>query len=1187
MYRGNKEYYALKRKLIDEAKAKINNLPIEKSVNFKTSQSTPAGLTFVYEWCDTSFEIIGYGCNSNGDACYIKPQIEPGLFVVSCDIVILKHVCALYGYDIKVYDIEFDTNNFNVSDLLQDYSICQPAKLIKIMTKTVFSAEKLYNKFKYTPLSYKYVGIPQYFSVTVQVMFEMLLKNNSSRYKQHQPLNYTVPKTTMGWFDEHLNVYQKYAAPEVPLIIYDIETVSSDPHRVPMGDAIDDILFTVSVLHTHTNVLYTLIFIPLNMSSCDMEALIRNDGYDVVPNKSVDSSKCHNVLECFSTEKDLLTRTMQLLTLKPKLHFMYGYNSLGYDIKYLLTRCAFFKIELDNFIWREGYSFGAEQTHLDLFRIIVMRYRFKSYKLDDVSREILKDSKTGVSAVNLRYTFFRMVKYGRYFSDESSEKIPSVKDTLEYNNADTLLVFKLESRTKCIPFVIQKAMNCQVPLTSMNTNYNKMQFKLWSECFVVGLELKMFLATFKEPIAYIKCPMPSVYSQHDIVDVALNLTEQLNSNSTDLKRSPAQTYAHLSVDKKSRYPGGVNHCLGEEPAKMVHVYDYVTAYPMLMDKKNISDETTTILPASILALLYTHIDHTETFKTYDYLTHNGSTKSETVILQYQYIYDGVYCGGEFPFTLLELNKRHDSPVIVIWEGRRGILSQIVAKFSATRAITKLNRKLLDEIYDRLIEKKTELSVQQILMSELLAESLTMNHDGEHKSQIGLDDDDDTCSIEMFGVEVDSDVDNSKSSDSEIFGCESDVENAESVDDDFGYDNNDDDMAIDANSAVLKNIDMDTNDNDAALSQHNHIFENLPEIVNRILKINGNMCIISDFELNKEVDPLATISDIADLVALERNNVSNSYDLQKAIVASIYGCIGKMSIVSAAVITSLTRSTLLASAQYCRKLGYNVLYIDTDSVMLDKYTTDLSPQLNQLFPFMEMQMKLFRECWFVQTKIYYPIEADRVKYGQNSNGPSAWHECAYFFFNRRNITTNPDIYNAFYDFFIMTYAKLKTFKTVTPEFLKCFTQTIRTKDEYKTMTVAKKFKMYLAEKYPALAGSNRHTVFYCLDNSVLLPCLKPELDIKTVDDLRFVNLFKYFQNMYSTIFNFIKFCIKKNNHPYNITLSSKYVLLLMLKGFLDAYEVTFSKIESDLNLELDAEQVFTEPIHTEVLSDNTS
>lgn len=493
IYHGNKEFFCFKRQMLDEARMKLDQLPV---VRIKP--------VFVYEWRDNDDSILGFGCDINGDACVLKPNIKPGLFVVSNNFVVLSEICTLYNcvqMDV-FYDFKYDANNFSVFDLMGNYDVCQKVCLVKISTRSVSEAEQLHNKFKYNTESYKFVGISQYFNITQQIMFELLLKerninNNNNNNQIDSALDNSI-MTTMCWFDENLMRYPTYDTPTLPLVTFDIETVSSDPHRVPTGDAADDILFTVSIHHTHTNILYTLVYLPLQMSRQQMTDTIMKDEYDIVPDKSNDATinefKIQNVLECFDNERDLLIRTMELITLRPKLHVLCGYNSLSYDIKYLLLRCVFYNLPIaEEFVWREGFIFGSEQVHMDLFRIFLMRYRFKSYTLNDVSREIIKESKTGVSAVRLRYTFFRMIRRRRYFyHNESNADFPSIKDTLEYNNADTLLVSKLEAKTRSIQFFIQRAQDCQIPVSHLNTNYNKMQYKLLNECFVVGLRKKSF-----------------------------------------------------------------------------------------------------------------------------------------------------------------------------------------------------------------------------------------------------------------------------------------------------------------------------------------------------------------------------------------------------------------------------------------------------------------------------------------------------------------------------------------------------------------------------------------------------------------------------------------------------------------------------------------------------------------------
>lgn len=1188
MFHGNRESFALKRELIRETKQKLLKLPLQSRSN--NSKSTE-GLIFIYEWLDDDDSIIGYGCNMDGEACRISPKIEPGLFVVSAELLILQEFVALNGYRMQVFEeIFYKANNFALTDLFVDPTIpFRPAYLVKIITSSVADAQRLHYKLKNDVYSYRFASVAHYFDVTKQIMFELLTRNV---YRQladgvdRACIDFKLPQTTLQWMDDLLNVYKNFPDPELPIITFDIETVSSDPHRVPTGDAPCDILYSVSVHHieprNNVNHLYSLVYLPLNLPKKNLTKMIADDGYEIVPDKKVDDSKCVNVLECFNNERDLLVRTMELMTWGKKLHYLIGYNSINYDIKYLLTRCAFYRVMMDKFIWRDGFCFGIEQMHLDLFRIIVMRYRFKSYTLNEVSGKILNDSKTGVSAVNLRFSFFRMYKHKRFFRhDEGSEKMPSVRDTLHYNNADTLLVSKLVRRTQSIEFILGIAQECQVPVTTLNTNYNKMQFKLWNRCLIVGLNLKYFFGQCKKEQVSLVIPMNTEYNypnKIDLIDVNIDMTAKLNVTDRNVKNVSSNgsdeheeyfNSRYLQKEKKAKFPGGANFCLGEYDVKDVQMYDYVTAYPLLMDRKNISDETLAILPANMLDAIYDTIANVGEYKTYDYLAHHGSTKTETIILYYQYIYDDMYCGGEFEFCRAELQKRQSAPIIIIWTGRRGVLSAIVAEFNKVRAETKVKRECLKNAESYVAERIERITSEQQMLKALqqktaAAPAITINNTCDE-----IEDDDDFFDvIETKKAKIaDEDADNF---DFDIFDDEESTEQA-ATDDNFDFDIFDEE-ATEPVAEKENDFDFDIfNDEDDEDSPKNEntvavVEKSKPEIknhfnfkfVNKFITIFENhVCYIDEEELAKVENPTEILSEIAENISLELNCVSNSYDLQKSTVSSIYGCVGKIIPVVAAGITCITRNTLLASAQHCRKLGNEILYIDTDSIMMiGPNSIDLSPELNNMYPDMVMEMKVASKCMFVKRKTYYKVEDGTLKYGQNINGPIAWRECIEYFAKRTEITTNDDIYTAFYEFFMSVYKRLTTYTTVTPEFLSHFTQTIKTKSDYKTLTVAAKFKMYLMDNYPAIAGANKHSIYYNLENTVLMPCLRPDFDIKSVDDLRNVNLFKYYQNIFTTVFNLIKFHIRKNNEPFHITMPNKFVLLLMLKGFMNAYEQTF-------------------------------
>ena len=256
MYSGNKEYFALKRELLTES-----NINICDTLKFENDHTK---YIFVYEWINNDKNILGYGCDINGNAKCLQIHCKPALFVVTQDYRCLIEICALYGYRTQIFkDITYECNNFAVFDLFYDYDIShKPCYLARIETDTIANTHQLYSKFKYNEMSYKFVSVPQYWDCTKQILFELLVKNHIKCKKANISYDYSkIHDTTMQWFNINLDVNVQLAKPKIPLITFDIETISSDPHRVPKGDHCDDILFTVSIHHTYTNILYTLIYL--------------------------------------------------------------------------------------------------------------------------------------------------------------------------------------------------------------------------------------------------------------------------------------------------------------------------------------------------------------------------------------------------------------------------------------------------------------------------------------------------------------------------------------------------------------------------------------------------------------------------------------------------------------------------------------------------------------------------------------------------------------------------------------------------------------------------------------------------------------------------------------------------------------------------------------------------------------
>lgn len=276
------------------------------------------------------------------------------------------------------------------------------------------------------------------------------------------------------------------------------------------------------------------------------------------------------------------------------------------------------------------------------------------------------------------------------------------------------------------------------------------------------------------------------------------------------------------------------------------------------------------------------------------------------------------------------------------------------------------------------------------------------------------------------------------------------------------------------------------------------------------------------------------------------------------MASIYGCLGRSSRVTAAITTNGIRRSILEAAQYAANLGYTVYYIDTDSLFIKHptRTQDVSPELNARFPHTEIERKIYKRCMFVQKKIYYTVSEGELRYTQNVNGSLAWKEFINYIYQQSHIKSNQDVYRVFVSFFEKIYDRLLGFGSVTTELLDMITKEVKLAASYKTANERSKLKDFLRVNYPTMAANYRQTVYYQFNRDVKSADLIPSVHLKSIDQLHTVNLFKFYHNVFKTVFNIIKFHIKRNNEPYILTIDVKLILLMMISAYMDVYRSKF-------------------------------
>ncbi|MGI4816423.1 MAG: hypothetical protein ACRYE7_00285, partial [Janthinobacterium lividum] len=1019
-YSRDSEKYAFIKKLDQERYAKLKELP----------ECNSDDRCYVVEWFHNAIKLIGVGVSYNDPNTTVRLtlNVTPGLFVLSGDVPTLRIVSGLYDCgNVRVYPFaKYSSNNFILTDaMLNPESILNAVNVLcKIETATFSESIGLHGKFKKdNDIKYKYAAVNHYWDATKQVMFELICKRISASRD-----NYEVPKIIHRWFDHYLQPYT-LPKPEIPMITFDIETVSTDMYRVPTGEDVDDVLYTTAIHHADLKTIYTFVYLPIkNRTNQQLQnEMLELDKYYEYPGET-------NIIEVFNTELDLLKRTMEMLRFpfknhitknspyksqtRRRLHYLVGYNSLRYDIKYLLIRCQFYGIHVGEFVYNNGYSLGLDQIHIDLYCVARIRYKLSKYTLNNLCATILKDKKVDVDAVALRFSFHHMKATQKLYKHDDEymvkNKMPSVRDTLHYNNRDTILVTDLVRKTDTLTYVMDYAHASRISMTSINVNYDKVKYRLLNRCEVTAMEKRMFLTVLKSSRQVLILPIK--YEYDDCVPLVPDdymYTERDNESLLGGRILPG--------GKKQKYPGGVNYCYGEYDVPDIQEYDYRIAYPKLMDKLNISDETCSIMTARDLSLLFPFVKNKHQYRVFDYVAHIGNTKTSTKILIHGYIYNGNCPGKEFKFTYDELTKRGMLPVIVIWFAPtvyRGVVSEIIRSISQYRELVKSKRNALKdslEIINMEIQTEIEITLE-------MDENEASRDEGAQSTEnkyFNIGDDDSTVNnnnsnhnIESIGSE-----DGSNNSENCILGpigsedSSGDSENSamgpigsEDIShSDIGAMTDCDNMGSgnEKNEIECSNRQQPRISSTHESQQKSSIYGFKSKYI--LERLDGTIYTNIPEGLNVQ-ERLNVLYEIKKLVELEYEAIGDLYLALKPIASSVYGVIGEKKPELAASITCIIRMTLLKEACMAVSFGRTVYYCDTDCIQMSLGDgRDLSSQFNELFPYTELEKKKKGRCMYVTTKVYYTWPDNNIKYGANTNGPPSWRYMVEFFDKRVNVT----------------------------------------------------------------------------------------------------------------------------------------------------------------------------------------
>jgi len=121
-------------------------------------------------WNDAETNVIGVGCDKDGNAVRMTTNIKPGLFVLSSNLTILRAVFHLLHYNLVEREqdpIIYDMNNFALHDIMFDAECnANDSRLVTIKTDTSAETMNLFHRFKKDATAYKYAVVSHFWDAS-------------------------------------------------------------------------------------------------------------------------------------------------------------------------------------------------------------------------------------------------------------------------------------------------------------------------------------------------------------------------------------------------------------------------------------------------------------------------------------------------------------------------------------------------------------------------------------------------------------------------------------------------------------------------------------------------------------------------------------------------------------------------------------------------------------------------------------------------------------------------------------------------------------------------------------------------------------------------------------------------------------------------------------------------------------
>lgn len=258
-------------------------------------------------------------------------------------------------------------------------------------------------------------------------------------------------------------------------------------------------------------------------------------------------------------------------------------------------------------------------------------------------------------------------------------------------------------------------------------------------------------------------------------------------------------------------------------------------------------------------------------------------------------------------------------------------------------------------------------------------------------------------------------------------------------------------------------------------------------------------------------------------------------LKKLVASTFTGILGKINPSLGALITCSMRVLLLETAQlFTKKFESSVVYCNTDSIFVEKKQNgeDLLNEAHRFFP--NALLKFESEQWhaMIQKQMYYTQKNGNLIYFFNKNSPRCWQDAIQFFFkNSYHISNLEEMQQFIHIFYKWVYSNEITF-------------------------------------FEILSPDNCQKMYCSINHSDFTEHLSRPMKELSLKNLREINAYTMFKPVEKLFFNIIKWRLKENSRPWNVTLSYSTFSAYMFGQFVSFYDKKFpTKNNDDLVISL--------------------